>query len=280
MNALEIKNVAKSNDGFVLDDISFTLPDGCIMGLIGKNGAGKSTLIKIILNMLHKDSGTISILGKDNQERTGLELEDIGVVMDPIGFSSYLTPEQIGNIMSHTFRHWDNHEYEHLLKDFSLPSDKKYFTFSSGMKRKLGIAVAMSHKPKLLILDEAMTGLDSVIRDELIQILIDFTRNEHHSILISSHIISDLEKMCDYVAFLNNGKLLLCDETDMLLSKYGTIHCNLEDIEKIPKNAIISSYTTFYGANMIIRRDLLSGYLNISPVSLEELFVAMAKEVN
>ena len=238
MNALELKKVSKSFSGFNLDNISLTLPSGCIMGLIGENGAGKSTTIKLILDMLHKDSGTITILGKDNVEDIALTKEDVGVVMDDIGMPECLTAKQIGNVMKHTFRNWNEAEYTQLLQKLSLPDNKLFKDFSRGMKMKLGIAVAMSHGAKLLLLDEPTGGLDPVVRDEVVDMFYDFTRDENHSILISSHIVSDLEKLCDYVAFLHKGKLLLCEEKDELLSEYGIIHCTVEQLSELNNEVI------------------------------------------
>ena len=278
MNALEIKNVSKSFSGFCLDNISLTLPSGCIMGLIGENGAGKSTTIKLILDMLHKDSGTITILGKDNDKNISLIKEDIGVVMDEVGMPECLTAKQVGNVMKHTFRNWNEAEYARLLQKLSLPDNKPFKDFSRGMKMKLGIAVAMSHGAKLLLLDEPTSGLDPVVRDEVVDMFYDFTRDESHSILISSHIVSDLEKLCDYVAFLHKGNLLLCEEKDVLLSEYGIIHCTVEQLSAIDKKVIKYKKETPYGAEAIVlRKDAPEGF-KLSPVSIEELFVFMVKE--
>ena len=278
MNALELKNVRKSFSGFCLDNINLTLPSGCIMGLIGENGAGKSTTIKLILDMLHKDSGTITILGKDNGEDIALTKEDVGVVMDEVGMPECLTAKQIGNVMKHTFRNWKEDEYARLLQTLSLPDNKQFKDFSRGMKMKLGIAVAMSHGAKLLLLDEPTSGLDPVVRDEVVDMFYDFTRDENHSILISSHIVSDLEKLCDYVAFLHKGKLLLCEEKDVLLSEYGIIHCTVEQLSELDKNVIKYRKETPYGAEVIVpRKDAPDGF-KISPISIEELFVFMVKE--
>ena len=278
MNALELKNVSKSFSGFCLDNISLTLPSGCIMGLIGENGAGKSTTIKLILDMLHKDSGTITILGKDNDKNISLIKEDIGVVMDEVGMPECLTAKQIGNVMKHTFRNWNEAEYARLLQKLSLPDNKPFKDFSRGMKMKLGIAVAMSHGAKLLLLDEPTSGLDPVVRDEVVDMFCDFTRDENHSILISSHIVSDLEKLCDYVTFLHKGKLLLCEEKDVLLSEYGIIHCTVEQLSELDKEVIRYRKETPYGAEVIVpRKDAPNGF-KLSPISIEELFVFMVKE--
>lgn len=278
MNALEIRNLTKKFSGFTLDNLSLTLPSGCIMGLIGENGAGKSTTIKLILNMLHKDSGTITILGRDNQDNIRLTKEDVGVVMDEVGIPDCLTTKQIGNIMRHTFRNWDEAEYARLLEKLSLPDKKPFKDFSRGMKMKLGIAIAMSHGSKLLLLDEATSGLDPVVRDEVVEMFRDFTRDETHSILISSHIVSDLEKLCDYVAFLHKGKLLLCEEKDRLLAEYGIIHCTSEQLRHLPSEAIKYKQETPYGAEAMVLRHAVPAGMNISPISIEELFVFMVKE--
>lgn len=278
MNALEIKGVTKSYPDFTLDNLNLTLPSGCIMGLIGENGAGKSTTIKLILDMIHKDSGTITILGKDNTDNIQLTKEDIGVVMDEVGIPECLTVKQVGNVMKHTFKNWDNTEYTRLIRKLSLPDNKPFKDFSRGMKMKLGIAVAMSHGSKLLLLDEATSGLDPVVRDEVVEMFSDFTRDENHSILISSHIVSDLEKLCDYVAFLHQGKLLLCEEKDKLLSEYGLMHCTAKDLQKFPNDAVRYKKENPYGIEAMVLRNSVPEGINLSPISIEELFVFMVKE--
>ena len=276
MNALEIKNLRKTFPGFSLDNINLTLPSGCIMGLIGENGAGKSTTIKLILDILHKDSGTITILGNDNEKNIGLTKEDIGVVMDEVGVPECLTAKQVGKVMKYTFQNWDEKEYTRLLQKLSLPSNKPFKDFSRGMKMKLGIAVAMSHGAKLLLLDEPTSGLDPVVRDEVVEMFYDFTRDENHSILISSHIVSDLEKLCDYVAFLHQGKLLLCEEKDALLSEYGIVHCAAEQLPSLGE--IKYKKETPYGVEVIVSRKTVPDGFKISPITIEELFVFMVKE--
>lgn len=278
MNALEIRNLKKSYPGFTLDNLNLTLPSGCIMGLIGENGAGKSTTIKLILDMIHKDSGSITILGKDNGDNIELTKEDIGVVMDEVGIPECLTIKQVGKIMKKTFHNWNNSEYTRLVEKLELPNQKQFREFSRGMKMKLGIAIALSHDAKLLILDEATSGLDPLIRDEVVEMLSDFTRDENHSILISSHIVSDLEKLCDYIAFIHKGKLLLCEEKDELLSEYGLIHCTAEDLQKIPPEAIKHKKENPYGVEVMVQRSAMPSGINISPISIEELFVFMVKE--
>lgn len=278
MNALEIKGLTKTYPDFKLDNLNLTLPSGCIMGLIGENGAGKSTTIKLILDMIHKDSGTITILGKDNGDSMELTKEDIGVVMDEVGVPECMSAKQVGKVMKHTFKNWDEEEYRLLLQKLSLPNDKPFKDFSRGMKMKLGIAVAMSHGAKILILDEATSGLDPVVRDEVVEMFGEFTRNENHSILISSHIVSDLEKICDYIAFLHKGKLLLCEEKDQLLAEYGLIHCTADELQKVPVNAIQYKKENPYGIEAMVLRSAVPVDMNVSPISIEELFVFMVKE--
>lgn len=278
MNALEIKNLSKSFSGFKLDNLSLTLPSGCIMGLIGENGAGKSTTIKLILDMIHKDSGTIKILGRDNQDNIYLTKEDIGVVMDEVGIPQCLNAKQVGKIMRYTFCNWNDEEYASYLKKLSVPADKPFKEFSRGMKMKLGIAIAMSHESKLLLLDEATSGLDPVVRDDVVEMLSEFTRDENHSILISSHIVSDLEKLCDYVAFLHKGKLLLFEEKDRLLGEYGIIHCTSEQLSELDSKAVKHKKETPYGVEAIVLRNNIPNDMKISPISIEELFIFMVKE--
>ena len=279
MNALEIKQLSKSFPDFQLDHLSLTLPNGCIMGLIGENGAGKSTTIKLILNLIHKDSGTVTILGRDNEDHLTLTKENVGVVMDDVGIPDYLTAKQVGKIMRHTFHNWQDDVYAEYLKKLSIPTDKLFKNLSRGTKMKLGIAVAMSHQPKLLLLDEATSGLDPVVRDEVVEMLSDFTRDETHSILISSHIVSDLEKLCDYVAFLHKGKLLLCEEKDRLLEEYGILHCTAEQLHELDADAIRSKKESPYGVEALVRREAVPDNFSISPIGIEELFLFMVKEV-
>lgn len=279
MNAIEIKNLCKSYPGFSLDNLNLTLPSGCVMGLIGENGAGKSTTIKLILNMKKQDSGTISLLGQDNGDNKKLNKEDIGVVLDEVGITGCLNAKQVGKVMRYSFCNWQPEVYAEYLRKLDIPADKAFRDYSRGMKMKLGIAVALSHKAKLLILDEPTSGLDPVVRDEVIDIFNDFTRDENHSILISSHIVSDLEKLCDYITFLHKGKLLLCEEKDVLTEQYGIIHGTAEEIKAVSAGAVIGQKETPYGTEAIVKRSAIPYNMEVSPVSIEELFLFMVKGV-
>ena len=280
MNALEIVNLSKSFPGFRLEGLDLTLPAGCIMGFIGENGAGKSTTIKLILDILKKDSGTVRILGKDNGQNIRLTKEDVGVVMDDVGLPECLTLKQIEKVMRHTFRNWDRDGFFVLAKKLSLPEGKPFKDFSRGMKMKLSIAVALSHGAKLLVLDEATSGLDPVVRDELLDVFNEFTRDSGNSVLISSHIVSDLEKICDYIAFLHKGKLMLCQEKDVLKEQYLFVHGTAEEVDGFDRSDVIGRKDGRFGTEAIVRREAVRPGMQTSPVSIEELFVFMAKEEN
>lgn len=277
MNEIEIKDLTKSYTGFTLSHLNLTLPSGCIMGLVGENGAGKSTTIKLILDILKKDNGSITILGKDNQDNMKCTKEEIGVVLAEVGFPECLTAIQVGKIMKSSYQNWDEAEYNNLLKKLSIPENKLFQEYSSGMKMKLGIAVALSHHPKILLLDEATNGLDPVARDEVIDMICEFTRDENHAVLMSSHIVTDLEKICDYIAFLHKGKLLLCEEKDALLTEYGILHCDSKRIQEVSSSAIIWKKETPFGVEAVVKRSKIPVEMNFSPVSIEELFVSMVK---
>ena len=278
MNALELRNVTKKYPDFCLDGIDLTLPGGCIIGLIGQNGAGKSTTIKLILDMLQLDDGNISVLGMDHHRHAREIKEDVGVVLDEVGIPECLNARQVGKVMQNTYKNWDMAKYNELLLRLSLPEKKPFKEFSRGMKMKLGIAVAMSHGAKLLVLDEPTGGLDPVVRDQVVEMFYEFTRDEEHSILISSHIVSDLERLCDYVAFLHHGKLLLCQEKDALLDTYCGVRCTREQLATIPTGAILHKRETPYGVELVMKREDVPKELAHGPITIEELFVTMVKE--
>ncbi len=278
MNALEIRNLNKSFPGFQLENLNLTLPSGCILGLIGENGAGKSTTIKLILDILHKDSGTVTILGRDNQSNITLTKEEVGVVFDELGIPPALNTRQVCNIMALMYQNWDKEGFFQLLKDLDVPEKKPIKDFSRGMKMKLGIAIALSHHAKLLLLDEATSGLDPVARDQVVALLEDFTRDENHAVLMSSHIVSDLEKLCDYIAFLHQGKLMLFEEKDVLLEKYGVLRCSPEQMDQLDREAVLHRKDARYGSEALVQRSAVPSGMAVSPISIEELFVYMVKE--
>lgn len=278
MNAIEIKNLTKEYPGFRLGPLDLILPSGCILGLVGENGAGKSTTIKLILDMIRGNSGSITILGRDNQSDLHLTKEEIGVVLDDVGIPDCMDTTKVGKVMAGIFRNWDQKVYEAYLEKLSIPKGKLFKDLSRGNKMKLGIAVALSHRAKLLILDEATSGLDPVVRDEVVTLFHEFTRDPGHSILISSHIVSDLEKLCDYIAFLHKGQLLLYEEKDVLMEQYCIVHGTTQLLSGIDPNAVIGSKINAYGGEMLVRRNKVPAELATSPITIEELFLFMIKE--
>lgn len=276
MNAIEIKDLTKKYKGFTLEPLSLTLPSGCIMGLVGENGAGKSTTIKSILGIVKPDSGSINVFG---HELSDDDKNDIGVVLDNVGLPTVFTVGDVNTVMKRTYTNWDEEQYRRYIESFGLPEKKQFKEYSKGMKMKLGIAIALSHNAKLLILDEPTSGLDPVVRDEIVDILNDFTRDESRSILISSHIISDLEKLCDYIAFIHKGRLTICEEKDMLLEQYGFVNISAEQLSALDRSAVKGKKITPYGVQAIVDRQKAPHSLDIKPVTIEELFVFMAKEV-
>ena len=272
MNAIEIKNISKHYRGFSLDNLSLTLPSGCIMGLVGENGAGKSTTIRLILDMTRPDGGEITVFGQKMSPRLR---EEIGVVLDEPGYPSCMTAAQIGKMLACIFKSWEQGTYAGYLEKLRIPANKPFKDFSKGMKMKLCLAAALSHGAKLLILDEATSGLDPVVRDEILDIFNDFTRDEGHSVLISSHIVSDLEKICDYIAFLHRGKLMLCREKDELLNEYAFVQGSQEEIDRLDT---IGRRDGRFGTEAIVRRGDIPAGMKISPITIEELFIFMVKE--
>lgn len=276
MNALEIHGLKKSYPGFALDIGELMLPEGTILGLVGENGAGKSTTLRLILRLIRADAGTVTLLGRDERADFRAVKEDIGVVLDEVGIPG-VTARQLGRILSHAYRNWDHSAYDGLLRRLDVPTDKYFSDLSRGNKMKLGIAAAMSHHAKLLLLDEATNGLDPVVRDEVGEMLFDFTRDPGHSVLISSHIVSDLEKLCDYIAFLHNGRILLCEEKDVLASEYGLLRCPAERLTELAEGALLTRRVTAYGAEAIVRRDGVPAGTELYPVGIEDIFVGMVK---
>ena len=272
MNAIELKDLEKHYRDFDLR-ISLTLPQGCILGLVGENGAGKSTTIRMLLGMTRPDGGSLQVLGQPQADK-----EQIGVVLDEPAFPECLTAKQVGKVMAGIFRSWDKAAYEGYLKKLGLPENKSFKEFSRGMKMKLSIAVALSHHPRLLVLDEPTSGLDPVVRDEVVELFADFARQEDHSVLISSHIVSDLEKLCDYVAFLHKGRLLLCEERDALREEYGLAQLSKADFEALDPAAVVGSRRSPYGVSAILRRSEAPAGMQLEPVSIEDLFILMVKE--
>lgn len=251
--ALEIKGLTKEYPGFRLDGLDLELPKGCILGLIGENGAGKSTTIRLILGLAKADAGEVKVDGihHDPGDRDWKEL--VGVVHDESFFPEGMNAEQLNKVLKRIYRTWDEEAFYGYLGRFRLPEKKAFKEYSRGMKMKLAIAAALSHESKLLILDEATSGLDPVVRDEILEVFREYIQDEEKSILMSSHIVSDLEKVCDYIAFIHQGKLVFNEEKDLLKEQYRIIRCSKEELAELPKDILIGSRENAYGAEALIR---------------------------
>ncbi len=236
-NALMVSGLTKTWKDFTLDNVSFNVPRGAVVGLIGENGAGKSTTINAVLGLIQKEAGQVSILGKE--ELDGGTKEQLGVVFDGSNYPEILSPRKINRVMKSIYRSWDEETYFRLLTRFSLPVDRQIRQFSKGMKMKLAICAAFSHHSELLILDEATSGLDPVVRDDILDMLLDFVQDEEHSILMSSHITGDLEKIADYIVFIHEGRVVFSRPKDELLERYGVIKCGAAQFGALDKQDII-----------------------------------------
>ena len=262
-NALEVSHLTKDYGSFKLDDVSFTVPGGTIMGLIGENGAGKSTTIKCILNLVRRDGGEIQVLGLDN-------LADERAVK-----------AQVGNILARLYPGWDGVLYQHYLEKFGLTSKKLVKTFSKGMKMKLSLAAAFAARPRLLILDEATSGLDPVVRDEILDEFLAFIQDEEHAILLSSHITSDLEKVADYVTYLHRGRVAVSGAKDELLDTYGKLVCGRSELERVDPALLVGVRSGQFGCEALVKnRRAFARFhpeLAVEPVSLEDIMVFTVK---
>lgn len=276
-NALEIKNLSKKYPEFTLDNINITLPAGCIMGFIGENGAGKSTTIKAILDLIEKDSGEITILGETNLSKNQRLKEHIGVVMDECSFPENLNAKEIDKVMKNCYKTWNRTKYMRYLDKFALSLKKPVKEYSRGMKMKLSIAVALSHDSKLLILDEATSGLDPIVRDEILDVFLDFIQDESHSVFISSHIISDLEKICDYITFIHNGKIIFSEVKDELLDKYTIIKCSEAEYSTIDKAAIIGRRKSSFGIEALALKKKIPSNIRTDNVNIEDIMLYFVK---
>ena len=237
--AIRIEGLVKNYEKFSLDHINLEIPKGSIVGLVGANGAGKTTLIKCILGIIKRDAGEIYVDGEKLEEKNDNWKNQVGMVLAEANFHETMNAVQIGRIMENIFSQWDAGLYETYLNDFKLEHKKLIKDYSRGMKMKLQIAVALSHRAKTLIFDEATSGLDPLVRDDLLDILLEYIQDEAHTVLLSSHIISDLEKVSDYIAFIQNGRLLFVENKDEILYRYGVGKCSKEDYSTLDKEGIL-----------------------------------------
>ncbi|EGC84920.1 ABC transporter ATP-binding protein [Anaerococcus hydrogenalis] len=276
---LKIKSLSKSLNDFYLGTIDLSIKRGSILGYIGENGAGKSTTIKMILGDMKKDSGQIYIFGKKIEDLTEDEKKKIAFVFEDFFFPQEMNVKEVEKFHSMYYgNYWEKEKFNKLVKRFNLPEKKKISTFSRGMKMKLSLILALSHKAELLILDEATSGLDPVARDDILDILLEFIQDENNSIMISSHILSDLEKIADEIAFIHRGKLIFVESKDILEEEYGIVSLSKEEFKSLDKNAIISVRDYKFGKECLVKKQLLPESLEVENASIEEIMVYMIKE--
>lgn len=275
--ALQITGLTKRYGDFLLDHVSFGVPTGSIVGLIGENGAGKSTTIRGVLGMIHKEAGRIALLGQDTETMDPLLKEKVGVVLGDCNFSEELTPLRLSKVLRDVYSGWDQAYFETLLTQLHIPQNKKIKGLSRGTKMKLSIAAAMAHHPQLLILDEATSGLDPVVRDDILDLFLDFVQDERNSILVSSHITSDLEKVADYIVFLHEGRVVFCEAKDVLLECCGILKCGAEQFAKIEREDILACRKRDYEYQVLVRdgEQAIKKYPKalLAPTTLDEIML-------
>ena len=281
-NAIEIRNLVKNyGDKFTLGEINLDIPSGIIIGLIGENGAGKTTLIKSILNIIRSDKGNIKIFEKEVKKNECEIKENIGVVLDNMFFPELLMPKDINSIMKDVYKNWDEQLFNKYLSEFKLKNNQSIKSMSKGMRKKLEIATALSHHPKLLILDEPTSGLDPVVRNEVLDIFLDFIQDEDHTILLSTHITSDLEHIADYILFLDKGKVVLEETRDVIMDTYGILKCGKDEFSKISKEDVWRYSESRYSYEILVKdRDKIKKkYPNmiVDKITLEDLMVFVVK---
>ena len=274
--AIEIKNLVKKFDGFTLGPINLCIPKGTIVGYIGQNGAGKSTTIKLLLGLLDRDSGEIKVLGADNPN--SIELKDkLGVVFDELLVPEEMTLVDLEKFCSRVYSKWNKEFFYQLKEKFNLPKKQMIKNYSRGMRMKLSMAVALSHNAELLILDEATSGLDPIVREEILDLLLEFMQDDNHTILISSHILSDLEKVADYIAFINEGKVLFVETKDELKENYGICTLSNEEVKNIDEEAIIGRRVHSFGQELLVKRNLIPDGITLQKPSIEDIMIYFVK---
>ena len=282
-NILEVKGLCKNyaNSEFSLNDVTFNMPRGAIMGFVGENGSGKSSTIGCIVNTRLKDSGSVKIFGQEMADHRTDIRDDIGVVYDTNAFQSHLTPMQISSAMRHIYSKWDNALFKDYLKKFKLPEKQRVKEFSRGMSMKLCVAVALSHRPKLLLLDEATSGLDPIVRDDILDMLLDFVQDEDNSILLSSHITSDLEKVADYITFIHDGKIILSESKDNLRYNYGVMRLKAAQFAELDKDDILAFRKHDYQIDVLVadKQAATKKYRDaiIDNITIEEIMIMLVK---
>ena len=271
---LELRNITKRFPGVVaLNGVQFQLKQGEIHALMGENGAGKSTTIKLILDLIQKDSGNIRLFGQDSTGLPNHLKEQIGVVLDQSSFPETLSASQINKVLKKVYHTWEEKKFLTMVQKFQIPLKKQVKDYSKGMKMKLSIAVALSHNTKLLILDEATSGIDPIVRDELLDLFLEFIQDDSHSILMSSHIIGDLEKICDYITFIHHGKIIFSESKDDLLEQYRIVKCSAAELKQIDSNAICGTRKNQFGVEALVKANKIPhGFLS-DPANIEDIML-------
>ena len=276
--AIEIKDLVKQFDNFKLGPINLTIPKGTIVGYIGQNGAGKSTTIKLLLGLLNKDSGEIKILDEINPSSVGLK-DKLGIVFDDLLVPEEMTLIDVEKFCSRVYSKWNKNSFYRFKEKFNLPEKKIIKNYSRGMKMKLSVAVALCHNAELLILDEATSGLDPIVREEILDLLLEFMQDENHTILISSHTLSDLEKVADYIAFINDGKILFMETTDELKENYGICTLSNEEVTSIDEEAIVGRRVHSFGQELLVKKNLIPNGIIFQKPSIEDIMIYFVKGV-
>lgn len=276
-NVLELREVTKSYPGFQLGPLTLGIPRGAITGYIGENGAGKSTTIRLILDILRPENGHIDLFGQEMEEDPKGIRNRIGVVFDDLHLPGDLTIRQAGKFCAKAYAKWDEPLFQRYRKQFALPENKKLKELSRGMKMKMQLAIALSHHAELLLLDEATSGLDPIVREELLDILQSFIQNEKNSVLISSHILSDLEKAADYIAFIHKGQLIFMEEKDLLRDEYALCQCDRSTADSLLPDAIIGRRSSRFGEQILMKRSLSPDGLELERPSIEEIMMFFIK---
>ena len=277
-NAIEIKNLCKTYPAFRLNNVNITLPKGYIMGFIGANGAGKSTTISSLLGLIKADSGICLIDGKDMRDMSKAEKSKVGVVLDECNYPETLNWKQVDKFMKKIYSNWDSAKFSTMCRKWNLDDKTQIAKYSKGMKMKLSIASAVCHGAKLLVMDEATSGLDPVVRNEILDMLMEFVQDEENSVFISSHIISDLERICDYITFIKSGQIVFSTEKDKIVEKYGILRCSNSDFAGVDKSAVIAYNQNSFATDALVYREKITGDYIIDTANMEDIMLYYSKE--
>ena len=274
---LSIRDLKKHYENFDIENVSFDIPKGAVVGLIGENGAGKSTVIKCILGAVHPDGGQILFDGKEIRETCRKDRQKIAFVFDDTGLPLELDLGMLDKVLCRIYDKWDTAKFRSLIREFSLPRDKMLKDFSKGMKTKAAIAVAFSYDSDVLILDEPTSGLDPVVRDEIIEMIYNYNQNGDRSVLLSSHITADLEKICDYIVYIHEGRIIFNEEKDELLNRYAIYSIEDKHLRELNKSAFIKVLKREYRTEILAQKDKMPKDFEYKPVTLDEMMLFYSK---